>query len=80
MTLYNVLGHIENHSNLTEFWPEPVFALALKFADDIEDGYWVTEVDDLRRLQSQDAPLSYTFAGLSLLGIGEAGGAYRPDR
>ena len=65
MELFKANGDREAElSNLESFGDPPVDALALKFADDIEDGYWVTDEDDLRRLRKADAPLSFTQAGL----------------
>lgn len=67
--LYNASGKIENHSNLAEFPSVPSDALALKFNDEVEDGRWVTDEDDLSQLRREDAPLSYTSAGLAVLGV-----------
>lgn len=66
--LYTASGEIET-SNLNEFDAAPADALALKFNDPIEDGRWVTDESDLRKLRSEDAPLSYTSAGLEAIGV-----------
>lgn len=65
--LYNASGKIENH-NLAEFPVVPADALAIKFADEVEDGRWITDEDELRQLRREDAPLSYTEAGLAVIG------------
>lgn len=68
-TLYSAEGKIEKHSNISEFDAPPDDAFALKFTDAIEDGRWVTDESDLRKLRSEDAPLSYTSAGLAVIGV-----------
>ena len=67
--LYNASGKVEHHSNLAEFPEQPADALALKFNDEIEEARWVVEESDMRKLRLEDAPLSYTLAGLAALGI-----------
>jgi hypothetical protein len=62
--LYSVSGSPECHSNLGAFGEPPEGALALKFADAIDDGRWITDAEELERLRREDAPLAYTRAGL----------------
>ena len=45
--------------DLTPFGPAPEGAIALKFADEVDDARWITDADELRRLESEDAPLAY---------------------
>jgi len=69
INLYDAIGRSEKHNNLAEFPVAPADALALKFNDDIEDGYWVVDEDDMSRLRGLSAPLAYTAAGLEILGV-----------
>ena len=67
--LYNVAGEIEHHWHLPCISFAPANTLALKFNDAIDGARWVTDADDLRQLRRESASLSYTRAGLLVLGV-----------
>ena len=67
MELFDLDGNRETHENLAAFGQAPARSLALKFADETEDGRWVVDADDLLLLRLADAPLSYTAIGLATI-------------
>lgn len=73
ITFYSQDGKIQTHSNIEYLIDSlgeiPSDLLAIKFSDPVSGEEWITEESELRSMLRQDAPLSFTAAGLAVLDI-----------